>query len=82
MAFHINERLKTEDIENRILEKKFEPKTGTCTNGTVNCRRRRFVIVFLAEHYSGDQMDDKMKGEYATNGRGGRGIQDFGLEAR
>lgn len=82
MAFHINERVKTEVIENRILEKKFEPKTGTCKKGTVNCIRRRFVIVFLAEHYSGDQKkDDEMKEECATNGKEERGIQGFGLEA-
>jgi hypothetical protein len=82
LAFHINERIKTEVIENRILEKKFEPKTGTCKKGTVNCRRRRFVIVFLAEHYSGYQMDDKMKGEMCNEwNRRERGIQDFGLEA-
>ena len=38
--------------------------------------------MFLAEHYSGDQMkDDEMKGECATNGKEGRGIHDFGLEA-
>jgi hypothetical protein len=44
------------------MEKKFEPQRVNCKKGTVNCRRRRFVIVFLAEHYSGDQMkDDEMR---------------------
>jgi hypothetical protein len=68
-------------IQNGILEKKFEPKRGNRKKGTVNCRRRRFVNILLAEYYSGDQMkDDEMKGECAMNGKEERGIQDFGLE--
>jgi len=64
------------------LEKKFKPKRGNCKKCTVNCRRKRFVIVFLAEHYSGCLMkDDELKGTCATNGKEERGIQDFGLEA-
>ena len=76
-TIHNEERTRLRVFENKVLRKKFGPKTDEVKGNGENYLMKSFVIWTLTQYCSGDKIENETGGACSTYGGEERCIQGF-----